>query len=131
MKRTAVSLGIAALLVGAVALAAYAAGGGTGHRGKTSGGHHSAKAVAGASSHHKVTCVYVCPMHPGVKQLKPGRCPKCHMALVKRAVSAKHATHKATAKSSAVYVCPMHPDVRQGKPGTCPKCHMALVKQSK
>lgn len=25
---------------------------------------------------------YTCPMHPEVKQEKPGMCPKCGMALV-------------------------------------------------
>ena len=26
--------------------------------------------------------VYVCPMHADVRETKPGRCPKCGMALV-------------------------------------------------
>jgi hypothetical protein len=25
---------------------------------------------------------YVCPMHPGVRQSDPGKCPKCRMNLV-------------------------------------------------
>jgi len=28
--------------------------------------------------------VYTCPMHPEVTSSKPGECPKCHMALVKK-----------------------------------------------
>ena len=27
---------------------------------------------------------YSCPMHPGVTSAKPGKCPKCNMALVKK-----------------------------------------------
>ena len=26
--------------------------------------------------------VYICPMHPDVRELKPGKCPQCGMALV-------------------------------------------------
>ena len=26
--------------------------------------------------------VYICPMHREVRQLNPGKCPKCHMYLV-------------------------------------------------
>ena len=25
--------------------------------------------------------MYVCPMHPDIKQPEPGRCPKCNMKL--------------------------------------------------
>jgi hypothetical protein len=120
MKRTVVSLGLAALLVGAIALAAHAAGTST---------HKSTGAKAPTAKAAKTTYIYVCPMHPTVKSKTPGRCPKCHMSLVKRAVSTKQVAHKPAAKAAFVYVCPMHPTVRQSKPGTCPKCHMALVKQ--
>ncbi|WP_255350539.1 heavy metal-binding domain-containing protein [Flavobacterium sp. AED] len=30
------------------------------------------------------TGVYTCPMHPEVQSDKPGNCPKCGMALVKK-----------------------------------------------
>ncbi|HEX9072985.1 MAG TPA: heavy metal-binding domain-containing protein [Pseudolabrys sp.] len=26
--------------------------------------------------------IYICPMHPSVRQSAPGKCPKCGMALV-------------------------------------------------
>jgi len=26
--------------------------------------------------------IYICPMHPSVRQSSPGKCPKCGMALV-------------------------------------------------
>ncbi|AMR29498.1 hypothetical protein A0257_21985 [Hymenobacter psoromatis] len=35
-------------------------------------------------AHQAVAAVYVCPMHPEVTSDKPGSCPKCHMALVKK-----------------------------------------------
>ena len=59
---------------------------------------------------------YTCPMHPEVVRSKPGKCPKCGMALVKKG------------KSTAMkYTCPMHPDMVKSKPGKCPECEMALV----
>ena len=60
--------------------------------------------------------VYVCPMHGDVVSLKPGKCSKCKMALVKKSVA-------------ALYTCKMHPEVLSLKPGKCPKCHMALTKK--
>lgn len=32
------------------------------------------------------TTIYTCPMHPEVKMEKPGKCPKCGMALVKKTI---------------------------------------------
>ncbi|MES3016137.1 MAG: multicopper oxidase domain-containing protein [Bacteroidota bacterium] len=40
-----------------------------------------------SSTSHAQT-LYVCPMHPEVQSNKPARCPKCGMALVKKAVKA-------------------------------------------
>lgn len=57
---------------------------------------------------------YTCSMHANVVTDKPGKCPKCGMALTKMASDAK------------IYVCPMHPEVLSTKPGKCPKCKMAL-----
>jgi hypothetical protein len=62
--------------------------------------------------------LYTCPMHPEVRQDRPGKCPKCGMDLV----PVKPAPQKAV-----VYTCPMHPEVRQDDPGKCPKCGMDLV----
>jgi len=54
--------------------------------------------------------MYTCPMHPDVVSYKPGKCPKCGMALLEK----------------IMYVCPMHPEVVSDKPGKCPKCGMVL-----
>ena len=62
------------------------------------------------SMQHKV---YTCPMHPEVTSSKPGKCPKCGMALVEK----------------KTYTCTMHPEVVSDKPGKCPKCGMALVEK--
>jgi len=57
-----------------------------------------------------VSKIYTCPMHPDVLSDKPGKCPKCGMALLEK----------------ITYVCPMHPEVVSDKPGKCPKCGMVL-----
>lgn len=59
----------------------------------------------------KAAVTYVCPMDPEVREIKPGACPKCGMALEPETVQ---------------YTCPMHPQVVSDKPGNCPICGMAL-----
>lgn len=113
-----------------------------------------AKTSTGLSGH--VDEIYVCPMHPEVRQNSPGRCPKCGMSLVPEsgATSASHHAHMHHASSQAstpgtdrgsstvataavepaaveqppgtIYTCPMHPEIRQPTPGNCPKCGMTL-----
>ena len=61
---------------------------------------------------------YTCPMDPEVRQMGPGTCPKCGMAL-ERAVPV-------ASVSKVEYTCPMHPEVVRPEPGSCPICGMAL-----
>ncbi len=61
---------------------------------------------------------YTCPMHPEVKQDRPGACPKCGMALEK--------VLQAGSATGLEYTCPMHPEVLRNQPGNCPVCGMAL-----
>jgi len=42
----------------------------------------------------KPAVIYTCPMHPEVKQSKPGRCPKCGMDLVPQDPHQDHKNHK-------------------------------------
>jgi hypothetical protein len=74
--------------------------------------------AAPAKSSTKTTkkMVYTCPMHVGVVSLKPGKCPKCKMAMVKKSVA-------------SLYTCSMHPEVLSLKAGKCPKCKMPLIKR--
>lgn len=60
---------------------------------------------------------YTCPMHPEIRQDKPGSCPKCGMTLEK---VPGHAVSK------GIYTCSMHPQIQQPYPGSCPICGMTL-----
>ena len=61
---------------------------------------------------------YTCPMDPEVRQIGPGACPKCGMALEPVAF--------ALPQSKVEYTCPMHPEIIRNAPGPCPMCGMAL-----
>jgi Cu+-exporting ATPase len=63
------------------------------------------------------TCFYICPMDPEVRQLGPGACPKCGMALEPDILLPTTRTE---------YTCPMHPEIVRSEPGSCPICGMAL-----
>jgi Cu+-exporting ATPase len=62
--------------------------------------------------------IYICPMDPEVRQVGPGACPKCGMALEPEQI--------APPATKTEYVCPMHPEIVRPAPGTCPICGMAL-----
>jgi Cu+-exporting ATPase len=66
----------------------------------------------------KDTRAYVCPMCPEVRQIGPGPCPKCGMALEPES--------PALPASKTEYTCPMHPEIVRAEPGSCPICGMAL-----
>src|ERR1700693_5464320 len=60
---------------------------------------------------------YICPMCPEVREMKPGACPSCGMALEPEVPVAGTRTE---------YTCPMHPAILRSEPGSCPICGMAL-----
>jgi len=62
-------------------------------------GDHGERSSASTSAPHAV--VWVCPMHPEVKQNAPGACPKCGMALEPETPGA--------VGEQVEYTCPMHP----------------------
>ena len=66
----------------------------------------------------KAAALYTCPMHPEVREPKPGACPKCGMSLEPVTVTAP--------KDKVEYTCPMHPQIIRDAPGSCPICGMAL-----
>ena len=66
----------------------------------------------------KDTRAFVCPMCPEVRQIGPGPCPKCGMALDSESL--------ALPGSKTEYTCPMHPEIVRDEPGNCPICGMAL-----
>jgi P-type Cu+ transporter len=61
---------------------------------------------------------YTCPMDPEVRQIGPGSCPKCGMAL--------EPVHVAPPATRTEWTCPMHPEIVRSEPGSCPICGMAL-----
>lgn len=61
---------------------------------------------------------YTCPMDPEVRQIGPGSCPKCGMALEPATI--------ALPPTRTEYTCPMHPEIIRSEPGSCPICGMAL-----
>ena len=65
-----------------------------------------------------VAAEYTCPMHPEIRQPRPGACPKCGMAL--------EPVHVAAPAVKTEWTCPMHPQVVRDAPGNCPICGMAL-----
>ena len=62
--------------------------------------------------------VYICPMDSEVRQIGPGSCPKCGMALEPET--------PALLDERVEYTCPMHPEIVRSEPGSCPICGMAL-----
>jgi P-type Cu+ transporter len=61
---------------------------------------------------------YTCPMDPEVRQIGPGSCPKCGMAL--------EPANIVLPQTRTEYTCPMHPEIVRNEPGACPICGMAL-----
>lgn len=93
--------------------------------------------------------VYICPMHPEVRDVEKSDCPICGMFLKPEDEVAKDDSHaschgKDTDSSGVksvkggkydkvpadydgtVYTCPMHPEVRDVRNSDCPICGMAL-----
>ena len=81
-------------------------------------GHHEAAATSRTSQAGSHDGVYTCPMHPDVRQPKPGSCPDCGMAL--------EAPLTGPSTAHTQYVCPMHAEIVREQPGSCPICGMAL-----
>ena len=83
------------------------------------GSGHGAAPAADLPAEAAAQTWYSCPMCPGVRQLGPGACPKCGMALDAE-IGAD------SLQPTVEYTCPMHPEVVRDEPGSCPTCGMAL-----
>ena len=55
--------------------------------------YYMARGPQRATGTHAEADVWTCPMHPEVRESKPGRCPKCGMELVRASsIDAPHGT---------------------------------------
>jgi Cu+-exporting ATPase len=82
-------------------------------------GHEHARAsVKPEHAHAPAGATYTCPMHPEIRQDRPGSCLKCGMAL-------EPVVPVALAPRTE-WTCPMHPEIVRNEPGSCPICGMAL-----
>ncbi len=66
--------------------------------------------------------IYTCPMHPEVRQVGPGVCLSCGMAL--------EPITPTLSSEKTEWTCPMHPEIVQDAPGSCPICGMALERKT-
>lgn len=63
-----------------------------------------------------VNGVYLCPMHPEIREKAAGDCPICGMSL----------EFEPSVIAQTEYTCPMHPEIVRFEPGNCSKCGMSL-----
>jgi Cu+-exporting ATPase len=84
--------------------------------------HNHASAAPATPARVGAEAIYICPMDPEVRQVGPGSCPKCGMALEPESPMPPG--------ERVEYTCPMHPEVVRAEPGSCPKCGMALEPRS-
>ena len=85
---------------------------------RTGEGVRRSMSMVGGRAAVRDTRTYVCPMCAQVRQIGPGPCPKCGMALEPESPE--------LASTKTEYTCPMHPQIVRAEPGSCPICGMAL-----
>lgn len=70
------------------------------------------------SEESKVETFYTCPMHPQVREEEPGKCPICHMTLVK--VQVDKSAISAKKETKELWQCQEFPEVTSEKEDVCP-----------
>lgn len=91
----------------------------------------SPKEEVKVTNQSKVETYYTCSMHPQIREVKPGKCPICHMNLTK--VEVEHSDHDyATTKvkkdAKELWQCKDFPDVTSEVADTCPMDGTPMVK---
>ncbi len=115
-----VTLGMpaAAPVSGRAGTAAHTGSASSGNVGPAIGTANVAASVKGGHGDAPNARPYICPMCPEVRQLGPGPCPSCGMALEPES--------PALPATKTEFTCPMHPEIVRTEPGSCPICGMAL-----
>ena len=72
-----------------------------GHQSTSQPTHAAAPSKQGSSKPSKSAAVYTCPMHPEVRQDKPGKCSKCGMDLVAEKTADEKKPHHHDAPAGA------------------------------
>ena len=111
-------------------------------RNKSMQGPASSTSTSAANNKAIVTdALYVCPMHPHIKEHGPGKCPICGMDLVKKMVATSPAEPSSDMKKKddaikpdaastqkvLYYYDPMRPEEHFDKPGPSPFMDMQLL----
>lgn len=79
--------------------------------------------------HSTIESYYTCSMHPQVKEKEPGKCPICHMNLVKVEVDkSKESQSMEAQKPKEMWVCESNHDITSEHEDTCPIDGTPMVK---
>jgi hypothetical protein len=101
-----------------------------GAAGGQSGDHSHADHPHG--DHFETIVFYTCSMHPQIREDEPGRCPICHMPLVKMEVEkgGGESSEIVRIEAEEQWYCQNFPNVTSMKPDVCPLDGSPMIKRT-